>query len=73
VRVVVVAVGAQRRAEAGIVGGVPGVTRQPGAVLADGQVAAGVAGFGAAVAVFAPGAGVPVDDAGVDLAGTTVR
>ena len=67
VRVVVVAVETKRAAQPGIGVVVPGVAGEFDAMRADGQVAAGVAGFGAAVAVLAPRARVLTDDAGVDL------
>src|SRR3954463_9406346 len=66
-RVVVVAVQAQWRTEVAIRVGVPGEADQPDPVRADGQVAAGVARLGSAVAPGAPRTGVPLDDPGVDL------
>ena len=65
---VVVAVHAQRRPEARIAGGVPPVAGQGAAVRALSRVAAGVAGFGLAVAVLFAGAGVAADGPGVDRA-----
>jgi hypothetical protein len=66
-RVVVVAVETQRAAEVAIVVGVPGEADEFRTVRADGEVAAGVAWFRAAVAVEPPRAGVPLDPAGVNL------
>ena len=63
---VVVAVRAQRLAEAGVCWAVAAVAGQGAAVGAGAGVAAGVAGFGFAVAVLLARAGVEADGAGVD-------
>ncbi len=64
---VVVAVGAERLAEPGILAGVAGEAGGRAAVLAGGDLAAGVAGLGRALAAGLIGAGVLSDRAGVDL------
>jgi hypothetical protein len=68
VRVVVIAVRAQRLAEPGITGAVPPVAGGRAAVRAGSGVAAGVARFGLAPALAAAGAGAVPDGPGVDRA-----